>query len=60
MDEIEHVNPKRHSKRLSAHAPSARADGDAMHRRAASLRHVDRPKADAQALGRVSRDRRTK
>jgi hypothetical protein len=58
MDEIEHVNPKRVSKRLSARARVGLANPAALHERAASLRHVDRPKADANAVHRLTRDRR--
>ena len=63
MDEIEHVNPKRVPTRLTADALLAhrlvvRADPAALHERAAGMRHVDRPKADAQAIHLLSRGRR--
>ena len=63
MDEIGHVNPKRVPTRLTAHGLLARrlvvrADPAALHARAAGTRHVDRPKADAEAIHLLSRGRR--
>ena len=58
MDEIEHGNPKRIAKRLTAHGHVARVDPAALHERAAAARRADRPKADAKALGLLSRSRR--
>jgi hypothetical protein len=63
VDEIEHVNPKRVPTRLTADGLLARrlavrADPAALHERAAAMRHVDRPTADAQAIHRLSRGRR--
>jgi hypothetical protein len=58
MDELEHLNPKRTSKRPTARGSMQRADAAALHARAAAQRHVDRPRADAQALHLASRARR--
>jgi hypothetical protein len=60
-----HINPKRVPTRLTAHGLLARglavhADPAALHERAADLRHVDRPKADAQAIGLLARGRRAR
>ena len=63
MDEIQHVNPKRVPTRLTAQGLLARrlvvhADPAALHERAAANRHLERPKADAKALGLLARGRR--
>ena len=64
MDEIGHVNPKRVPTRLTAHGLLAprlvvRVDPPACSMpRAAGTRHVDRPKADAEAIHLLSRGRR--
>jgi hypothetical protein len=45
---------------LLARGLAVRADPAALHERAADLRHVDRPKADAQAIGLLERGRRAR
>ena len=50
MDEIEHANPKRVTRRLTAHGHLGQVDAAALHARAAAGRDVARPKADAQAI----------